>query len=618
MDKQRRRQVLTNQIRRLRRRLDELRQRGERLSRYRLGLFLLATAVSAASLLWGGVWLWLGVSAAAAVPFFTAVIFHRRVDESVRRLEIWGAIKASHLARMGLDWEKLPPAEPVPPRFDHPFALDLDLIGERSLHQLLDTAVSQEGSHRLREWLLDENPDAARIADRRALIMELTRRPLFRDKLRLHAALAAEKADEKWLGQRLLDWLALQTDLPALRPALLLLVPLAVVNIVLLLLNLAGTLPPWWGVSWLLYAAVSAMQLRRIGPIFQEAFFLRDGLEQLRAVFDFLERSRYGRTPQLQTLCQPFLGEGKRPSHHLKRIGRIVSAIGLQKNPFLWMWLNAIVPWDIFFARLLNRSKRDLQSLLPTWLDVWYELEALNSIAAYAYLNPDNTYPEIVIEQGIIFRAAAIGHPLIPDETRINNDFAIERPGEIGLITGSNMAGKSSFLRTLGVNLALAYAGGPVLAQSMQTSLFRLYSSIRITDSVTDGFSYFYAEVQRLRALLAAAQNEDARPLFFLIDEIFRGTNNRERLIGSRAYIRALAETNGVGVIATHDLELVSLAVDLSGLRNYHFRDDVRNGRMVFDYQLRPGPCPTTNALKIMRLAGLPVLVDEEMAVSKL
>ncbi|MCA9874192.1 MAG: hypothetical protein KC441_11075, partial [Anaerolineales bacterium] len=173
--------------------------------------------------------------------------------------------------------------------------------------------------------------------------------------------------------------------------------------------------------------------------------------------------------------------------------------------------------------------------------------------------------------------------------------------------TGSNMAGKSSFLRTLGVNLVLAYAGGPVLAHSFQARLFRLYTSIRVSDSVTDGFSYFYAEVRRLQGLLAALETEDERPLFFLIDEIFRGTNNRERLIGSRSFVRALVGGRGVGLIATHDLELVKLAEERTAVHNFHFRDDVVDGKMVFDYTLRPGPCPTTNALKIMQLAGLPV-----------
>jgi DNA mismatch repair ATPase MutS len=169
------------------------------------------------------------------------------------------------------------------------------------------------------------------------------------------------------------------------------------------------------------------------------------------------------------------------------------------------------------------------------------------------------------------------------------------------------MAGKSTFLRTIGVNLSLAYAGAPVNATHLQTSLFRLFTCIKVSDSVQDGLSYFYAEVKRLQALLAATQMNDTLPVLFLIDEIFRGTNSRERLIGSRSYIRALSQGPSLGLIATHDLELIKLADEIEGVTNYHFREEVHDGRMVFDYRLRSGPCPTTNALKIMSLEGLPV-----------
>ena len=169
------------------------------------------------------------------------------------------------------------------------------------------------------------------------------------------------------------------------------------------------------------------------------------------------------------------------------------------------------------------------------------------------------------------------------------------------------MSGKSTFLRTLGVNVCLAYSGGPVNATSMRVIPFRLFTSINVSDSLSDGISYFYAEVRRLKFLLDELVREHPFPLFFLIDEIFRGTNNREREIGARAYVRALVGGNGVGVISTHDLELVKLENELPDIRNNHFREEVIDGRMVFDYRLRPGPCPTTNALKIMSMEGLPI-----------
>jgi DNA mismatch repair ATPase MutS len=172
------------------------------------------------------------------------------------------------------------------------------------------------------------------------------------------------------------------------------------------------------------------------------------------------------------------------------------------------------------------------------------------------------------------------------------------------------MSGKSSFLKAVGVNLCLAYAGGPVNAESFHTDLFRVFTCIKINDSIVDGFSFFYAEVRRLKALLDELQENHPFPLLFLIDEIFKGTNNRERLVGSRSYIQSLIGQNGAGLIATHDLELIKLADQFPDIINCHFREEVVDGRMVFDYKLRPGPCPTTNALKIMQMEGLPVTAD--------
>jgi DNA mismatch repair ATPase MutS len=169
------------------------------------------------------------------------------------------------------------------------------------------------------------------------------------------------------------------------------------------------------------------------------------------------------------------------------------------------------------------------------------------------------------------------------------------------------MSGKSTFLRTVGVNLSLAFAGGPVDARLLRTAPFRMRTCIRIQDSVTDGISYFYAEVKCLKSLLAELEGEHDRPLIYFIDEIFRGTNNRERLIGSRAYLEALAGKFGAGLVSTHDLELVQLADELPPIRNHHFRDEVAEDRLIFDFKLHRGPSPTTNALKIMRAEGLPI-----------
>jgi DNA mismatch repair ATPase MutS len=329
-------------------------------------------------------------------------------------------------------------------------------------------------------------------------------------------------------------------------------------------------------------------------------------LTHFKVVFAYLESRKCRNTPGLAEICGPFMDKSKRPSTEIRRLGRLAAALGLRTNPILSLLAHLLMPWDFYFTHRLELVKAEIAHQLPRWLDAWHELEALNSLANFAYLNPHYEFPLLTPEMDQI-AARGLGHPLLKPELKVCNDFDLDHDQRIVILTGSNMAGKSTFLRTIGVNLVLAYAGAPVNAGYLQTSLFRIFTCIKVSDSVQDGLSYFYAEVKRLQALLAAAEMDDPLPVLFLIDEIFRGTNSRERLIGSRSYIRRLAHGRSVGLVATHDLELIKLADEIEGVVNRHFREEVRDGRMVFDYRLRAGPCPTTNALTIMRLEGLPV-----------
>src|SRR5260370_16703352 len=344
------------------------------------------------------------------------------------------------------------------------------------------------------------------------------------------------------------------------------------------LLNVLGPIPQYCIIALLLTIIFLFVKKNQRGDLFEDAYHLRDSFAQLGTIFEYLESFRYGKHSNLRRLCEPFfLDHEQRPSTLLNKISRIASAATLQKNLLLWVIINALVPWDFYFALRFNQYKSQVSTHLTGWLGVWFELEALNSLASFAYLNPEYILPEMVScenqeDTNILFHARSLGHPLIPEEQKVVNDFAMNKLGEIDIITGSNMSGKSTFLRTLGVNLCLAYAGGPVNASTFQTSVFRIYTCIKVSDSVTDGYSYFYAEVRRLKALLSELERPSDYPLFFLIDEIFKGTNNRERLIGSRAYIHALVGKNCMGVISTHDLELVKLADTQPEIKNYHFR----------------------------------------------
>ncbi len=613
--KQARLRALDTQTRRLTRHLDRLQRTSSRYSWLRLAVFVAGLLAAGLALYFSGPWLAGLCFLVASLLFGLAVYAHRQVNRSIRRCQLWIQVKSAHIARATLDWEQIPTTFHHPADASHPFETDLDLVGQRSVHCLLDTAVTYEGSQRLRALLTAPIPDPRQIGRRQRLVRELVPLHLFRDRLAVNAMLAAG-TKRVWRASHLLDWLGQTAGGGSLGRWLLLFSVLAGANALLLLANRLGLLPPWWQITFVVYLGLWFVRARTMESVWASATALQGALRQLGAVLRQLEAFSYRNTPHLGTLCAPFLDRAHRPSRYLSRMNAILAAISLRANPLLRLILNAVVPWDTYLAYRLNQIKADMAQHTPRWLEAWFELEALSSLANFAYLNPGHSFPDLVVEEEqhlpAVFQAEELGHPLIADEERVCNDLTISQLGQVTIITGSNMSGKSVFLKTVAVNLALAYAGGPVNARRLRTLVFRLFTCMGVSDSVIDGISYFYAEVKRLKTLLAELQREHPLPLFFCIDEIFRGTNNRERLIGSRAYVHALAGKHGTGLIATHDLELVRLAEQASQVVNYHFRDHIVDDRMAFDYTLRPGPCPTTNALKIMELEGLPIRTGYE------
>lgn len=614
-------QSLESMIARLNRRANQLEAISNKYWLARRTIFLCGIVLSLFSCrFFSGTAGWI-LAGSFLLVFVVVAIYHRRVRDSITANALMLNIKQILVARIQLDWNLLThPAESqsLPPTAGgHPFESDLDITGARSLHRLLDCAVTRGGSDRLRTWLLNSTPEPLIVRQRQSLVQELRGHSLFRDKLQLVSAVASQDARLKpanaqgnlpalWDSNKMIDWVNLGVRKDSLLSTLALLGILAGLNITLIILAVFNVVPHIWPIVFFVYLATMNAKQARIATAWGELQELEKTLRRFRAVFLYLESRGCKNSPGLAKICSPFLDAAKRPSAELKRLERLAAALGLRTNAFLWFVVHAFVPWDFYFTHRLNLIKEELAELLPRWLDAWYELEALNSLANFAYLNPTYVFPEINSGPPM-FDALALGHPLLKPESKVCNDFRLDESTEIAILTGSNMAGKSTFLRTVGVNLCLAYAGAPVNAERLQASLFRVFTCIKVSDSVQDGLSYFYAEVKRLKALLSAAEQEDGPTLMFLIDEIFRGTNSRERLIGARAYIRALARLPAVGLVATHDLELVKLGDEIAGAVNFHFREEVHDGKMVFDYHLRPGPCPTTNALHIMRLEGLPV-----------
>lgn len=536
---------------------------------------------------------------------FTAVaLYHRRLEDWIETLAAWRQIKVDSLARMTLDWENVRAPAPLDLHGNKSLALDLDLTGYRSLHQLLNTTLSRQGCQRLADWLVQPRPDLDAIHIRQEIVRELIPFARFRDRFQL---LFRRVLREPLEGENLLKWLEGEYPSRRLKWMLPVAAVLVLTNLVLFSLSSIYRLPPYWIISLLLYFAFFYFNRSYVGAVLASVVRLESELGKFSALLEYLERASYAKRPRLAALCAPFVNRAQPPSAQLRKLRRVTAGVGLRSNPILGVLLNVILPWDFAVALFADRFRQELKHSFPVWVDTIQELDALCALANFGYLNPEYAFPEITRDAQPILKARGLGHPLIPVEQCVCNDFLVEHLGEVAIITGSNMAGKSTFIKTVGINLCLAYAGAPVCAADWRSLLFRLLTCIRISDSIADGFSYFYAEVKCLKALLRELEAQDELPLLYLIDEIFRGTNNRERLLGSRAYIQRLLGAHGVGLLATHDLELAHLADENPQARNYHFRDEVRDSRLAFDYAIRPGPCPTTNALKIMALEGLPV-----------
>jgi hypothetical protein len=593
---------LEGTVNRLQARLQRLQQIDRRFSWYRLAVFVagLAAVWLSAAYLGANHTRW--VILIALLSFASVVFLHRRLDQWRAKISAWTEARAEDLARLRLDWEHIP--QPAIQKAPSPLEIDLDLSGRFSLHHLIDQCISQEGSRLLADWLSNPEPDAVEISARQAQVRELAAARRFRQRLHLSMKLVS---NEPLRGAGLLEWLKVEHHPGRALRLLGLAAVLVVLNISLFVLNSAGVLPAYWPITLLIYLTFYFFSAGSLRPFLDAVVDLDRELDKLNILLRHVEGANLQHCPNLAKLCTPFHTETDRPSAYIRQIKLVTAAVGLRMNLVLGLLINLVAPWDFLFAWLAGLLRQRAARLLPGWLETIYKLDGLASLGAFADLHPDYAFPELSSQAAPLFEAAALGHPLIPAPRRVCNDFTFTELGQTILITGSNMAGKSTFIRAVGLNLCLAYAGAPVCATALQTAAFRLHTCIRISDSITDGFSYFYAEVKCLRSLLEKIRNQHSLPVLYLIDEIYRGTNNRERFQGSRALIQMLLGAHGVGLIATHDLELASLEENQPRIKNFHFRDRVEDGRLVFDYLIRPGPCPSTNALKIMQLEGLPV-----------
>lgn len=585
----------------------------QQFSRWRMGIFLAGAAITIG--VYQQAWFHTGngLLLIFLIGFLTISWFHQRLKSRLHRLQLWLEIKKDSFARLQLDWPHISANEHKAPE-RHPFAIDLDLTGPHSLLSLIDTTFSSIGQQRVATWLFQSNlpeSDGLSWTTRQTLVKELTPLSRLRDRCLLATRLISSV---RLNGTRIISLLEAPVSISHLSLIIIAACALTSLTIALGLWTLLTGAPNFWLLPLTLYIGTYFLLSGSIHPLFGRVLALHEELEKLVSVIATLERSTFPHQPTILQVCHSILTKQNRPTQSLKQLSRICQGLSVKAHPLIHLGLNALLPWDLWFVGKLNRLITRLRTSLPDWLDTIGTLDAASALARYAYLNPDYLWPHLeatnTTPETRGLTARSLGHPLIARAHRITNDLELRGEGHLLLVTGSNMSGKSTFLRTVGINLCLAQAGGPVCAGIFSWTWLRLYCCIRVTDALDEGLSYFYAEVKRLKVILDAVNSTNPHPVLFLIDEIYRGTNNRERLAGSEAFVHALQQSRGLGMISTHDLELTGLAIGNGHIRNAHFQETVEEGTLHFDYQLRPGPCPTTNALRIMAQEGLPVPPD--------
>ncbi|MGI8643770.1 MAG: MutS-related protein [Thermomicrobiales bacterium] len=574
---------------------------------------LLAFITGAGLIVWG---LWRDVPLLVLPGLLALVLFawlirhHQQLGHLRRRYGLLADINREAVARVRRDWAHLRLGDRWLPPISHPFARDLDLFGHGSLFHFLARTTTPMGSATLRDWLLQPaSPDT--IERRQHAIAELRHQPDARQELEVvgrqvesHPDLAPFLA---WAeGPRWLDR----------RPALIWVARISVTVLWLLIgADLAGLIvPPLWLVPAVLNLLLAQTIAAPIYPILatvatQQRAMLRYA-DMLCVLLDMPLEARLTREWQASLTA----GTGDAPAT-LRRLDRLASRL-IPRGTLLYIPIQALTLWDIHLLAALERWQADAGQHARAWLTVLGEMEALSSLAGLAHDEPSWVFPDV--REGMSsLDAEHLAHPLLP-ASRVANNVTIGPPGTFLLVTGSNMSGKSTLLRAIGTNAVLAGAGAPVCATVFSMPPVAIGTSARVQDSLTEGVSFFMAELQRLKQIvdLASETGQSGGQFLFLLDEILQGTNTAERQIAARQILKHLITADSIGAISTHDLELASTPALEAAAQPIHFRETFTgtgaDARMSFDYRTRDGIATSSNALRLMALVGLGIGSQDE------
>jgi hypothetical protein len=586
-------------------RLPEVR-RSTLISRLRLLTFLPGAAVLVWALSRGPVGPFLAVAGGLFALFGVLVVWHARVEERLAWLDALSLVNERAAARVRRDWNRLPPADaPAEVPLDaHAYAADLDLFGRASLFQWLGPAATALGAARAAAWLLTPaSPDEIRARQEAATALA----PLdeWREHLAAHGVRSSGARHEEI--QRFLAWAEgaplFGSGHRLLRAAVL---AITALNLLLLALSVIGlTNSALWLIPVVAGLALSFPLSHRIYRWMDRADGGQHALSRYAHVFEHAVRApRTGR--RLSEIQERLSAESRQAPDCMRQLNRILGFGELRRSAGIFHFpIQALTLWDLHVVFALERWRREAGPHVRSWLDAVADLDALALLAGVRRDNPAWCEPAITDER--VIQGTTLGHPLLADDRRVCNDVRIGPPGTLLLVTGSNMSGKSTLLRSVGLNIVLAQAGSVVAATTFTLPPSDLQTSLRVQDSLELGLSYFMAALARLKGVVDAAERErPGRVLVYLLDEILQGTNSVERALAVRAVARHLLAAGAIGMMTTHDLSLAAEEPLASAAGLVHFTESVGDdGEMRFDYRLRPGLATSRNALRLMKLIGI-------------
>jgi hypothetical protein len=510
------------------------------------------------------------------------------------------SINENELKTLAHDFLSFPGGATLKPA-DHDYANDLDIFGTASLYQYINRTESEQGGALLGDWLLHPATNIV-ILERQAAVKELIPMGEWRQQLQSHGM---ETRITVATGTRIHNWLEQSPNFIGKPKWEILRWLLPIVAVTAIVLYATGIIAAsLFSFLVLFFFAVSSYISKLVTPAYTQLNKISAEVQTMSGSLGEIEKVSF-KSSLLNQLQKRAYHEKEKGSAILKKLRMILDRMDFRLNPIVFVPLNTFFFWDLQQAFALESWKKKYHTSMEGWISSLAEMETLSSFANLAFNNPAWPFPTLTTADGV-FKAMDLGHPLIAVEKRVTSSFDTETLAQISLITGSNMAGKSTFLRSVGINMVLAMSGAPVCATAMTLSNMKVMSSMRITDNLEESTSTFYAELKKLKTIIDAVNRKEK--LMLLLDEILRGTNSADRHTGSAALVRQLIKHDAVGLIATHDLELASLEKDYpSHIHNYHFDVQVSGEELFFDYKLKQGVCTSMNASLLMKKIGIEI-----------